>query len=397
MASIKVLLYKGKTYSDGTNPVIIQIIENRKTVKKVIHRCLEKHWDSKQSKLKSNAPNSTDVNQLISAKLSFYQKALVNSEEGGKVISSEIFDQERTITLASCIKAYCKRLEELKRFVTLGGYLALLDQVIGYKDIPIEKINKFWLEGFCFYLQTNFKNTSSTINKKVSRIKGIVNIYSNTTNNEVRQFKVPVHDKVKLKLTKEELDKLINLKLPTNDILESVRDFFILQVYLRGVRVGDLLQATTNNFKSDRFVYTSNKTETGYDMTLILPAKAIVDKYISQNNLALFPFWKWKVNSKESDDNNMKAKIAHKESCTALINKYLKLLAAMAEIDKNLTTHIARHSFAVLADESTGGNIYIIQQLLGHSNRATTEGYIKNLRKTDVLDKAADKIFNDIL
>ena len=81
MASLKVLLYTGKTYSDGTNPVIIQIIENRKIVKKVIHRCLLKHWDVKQSKLKTGAPNSFEVNQMILAKLSFYQNAIFKINE----------------------------------------------------------------------------------------------------------------------------------------------------------------------------------------------------------------------------------------------------------------------------------------------------------------------------
>ena len=397
MASIKVLLYSGKSYSDGTNPVIIQIIENRKIVKKVLHRCLEKNWDAKQSKLKTNAPNSFEINQMISAKLSFYQKALYNISEDKELITKEIFDEVKVLKVSSAVKSYISRMEDRKMFASSKVYYALFNQVVDFKDISIDKVDRDWLEGFSFYLKSELNNGSSTIHKKIKRLKGVMNLYGKSIPNEVKQFKVAVQDKMKLKLTKAELDKIIGLKLPKGDILESVRDFFILQVYLRGVRVGDLLQSTPDNFKADRFVYTSNKTETGYDMSLILPAKAIIDKYAAQNNLALFPFWKWKANPKETDDNNIKARTAHKEACTSLINKYLKLLAAMAEIDKNLTTHIARHSFAVLADESTGGNIYVIQQLLGHSNRATTEGYIKNLRKTDVLDKAADQIFKDIL
>lgn len=397
MASIKVLLYTGKTYSDGTNPVIIQVIENRKIVKKVIHKCLEKHWDAKQSKLKSTAPNSFEVNQMISSKLSFYQKALVAAKEENDTVSKEIFDEVKTLKLGWAVKSYIKRLEDMKMFTTSKVYIALYEQVLSFGDVAVEKVDRNWFEGFCYYLKSDLKNNSTTIHKKVSRLKSVITFSGKMIRNDVKQFKTPVQDKVKLKLDKPELERLINLKLPSGDISMAVRDFFILQVYLRGVRVGDLLQATPDNFKGDRFVYTSDKTDTVYDMSLILPARAIINKYAEQKNLALFPFWKWKPNPKLSDDTNMKAKTAHKEACTALINKYLKLLAAMAEIEKNLSTHIARHSFAVLADESTGGNIYMIQQLLGHSNRATTEGYIKNLRKTELLDKAADQIFNDIL
>ena len=397
MASIKVLLYKGKTYSDGTNPIVIQIIENKKVVKKVIHRCLEKHWDAKQSKLKSNAPNSSEVNNLINSKLSIYQKAFVTSKENGDEISKQFFNPVKVASLSAAITNHCKKLEERKSFAATKAYLALNSQVLNFRDVGLDKLDKNWIESFAYYLKNELDNNPTTINKKIIRIKGIINSYSKSISNEVRQYKIPNHDKVKLKLDRDELTKLINLNLPSGDILEVVRDFFILQVYLRGVRVGDLLQATPDNFKADRFVYTSDKTSTGYDMSLIIPAKAIIDKYAKQNNVALFPFWKWKPNPKLHEDTNTKARTAHKEACTALINKYLKLLAAMAGIEKNLSTHIARHSFAVLADESTGGNIYMIQQLLGHSNRATTEGYIKNLRKTELLDKAADQIFNDIL
>ena len=101
-----------------------------------------------------------------------------------------------------------------------------------------------------------------------------------------------------------------------------------------GGRVGDLLQATTGNFKDNRFVYSSFKTGATYDISLILPAQAIVRKYTSFNFEKLFPVWKWSQNVKKSEDDNEKSRIKHKESCTALINMYLKILAHIARIKK---------------------------------------------------------------
>ena len=230
MASIKVLLYSGKTYSDGTNPVIIQIIENRKIVKKVIHRCLAKNWDAKQSKLKTNAPNSFEINQMISAKLSFYQKALYSVTEEKESITKEIFDEVKVLKVSSAVKLYITMMEDRKMFASSKVYYALFNQIVDFKDISIDKVDRNWLEGFSFYLKSELNNGSSTIHKKIKRLKGVMNLYGKSIPNEVKQFKVPVQDKMKLKLTKAELDKIIGLKLPKGDILESVRDFFILQV-----------------------------------------------------------------------------------------------------------------------------------------------------------------------
>lgn len=59
----------------------------------------------------------------------------------------------------------------------------------------------------------------------------------------------------------------------------------------------------------------------------------------------------------------------------ALINKYLKKIAAMAEVTLNLTMHISRHAFAHIAQEA-GAESGAIKNILGHSNLATTERYM---------------------
>jgi len=64
---------------------------------------------------------------------------------------------------------------------------------------------------------------------------------------------------------------------------------------------------------------------------------------------------------------------------TALINKYLKVLAKECEIETRLTTHMARHSWAAFMDEN---NLPIqrIQQTLAHKDSKTTQVYLQNLR-----------------
>jgi integrase/recombinase XerD len=75
-------------------------------------------------------------------------------------------------------------------------------------------------------------------------------------------------------------------------------------------------------------------------------------------------------------------------------NKNLKKLATLAGIEENLTSYVARHSFASLADEMeiplTG-----IRDMLGHERASTTEAYLSDLRKSKI-DEYQDRVFGKL-
>jgi integrase len=76
---------------------------------------------------------------------------------------------------------------------------------------------------------------------------------------------------------------------------------------------------------------------------------------------------------------------------TALINKYLKNLAKKAGINKKITTHTARHSFADIARQKTD-NIYNLSKTLGHSSLKVTEAYLASFDEKAV-DDTLDSVF----
>ena len=69
----------------------------------------------------------------------------------------------------------------------------------------------------------------------------------------------------------------------------------------------------------------------------------------------------------------------------ALINKYLKKIAALAEIETPLSMHMSRHAFAHIAQEA-GAESGAIKNILGHSNLSTTERYMGNFDTTKTDD-----------
>jgi len=82
-----------------------------------------------------------------------------------------------------------------------------------------------------------------------------------------------------------------------------------------------------------------------------------------------------------------------KESCTTIVNKYLKEIAKVTNIEKPLTTHIAKHTSPPRMAIDKIKNPMVTMELLGHSSLSIHQGYLNDIRKDDVLDQAVDDIF----
>jgi site-specific recombinase XerD len=387
--SLKVTLYKGKTYADGTHPVILRYVINRKVRKKVLYRCDLKDWDYKTDRVKAKSPNAAYINSMLSEKYSEAEQEMFDIQKGEKSVS-DLFNSKKRLSLKDCFALEYKRLEEEFKSGYYDKMLAIEKQIAD-TSIDITFIDEKWFAQLIYDL-TKIGNSGNTIKKKIKLIRGMILRYSSKgVTKEVKAITVATTKSLKQKLTAVELTSLVALELPEGSLLAATRDLFLLQVYLRGVRVGDLLQAYSRNFSEGRFVYTDDKQDKNYDIKLIPQAKAIVDRYKGRY-ARLFPFFTWTPNKKMTKWNNERERLKHKETCTSVVNANLKVLAAMAGINKPLSSHIARHTYARMAIDKIK-NPMITMDLLGHSSLTIHQGYLNDIKKTDELDDANDDIF----
>jgi len=208
---------------------------------------------------------------------------------------------------------------------------------------------------------------------------------------------------IKSKLEPDEVGRIIKLDLEEGSMLWHTRNCFLFSYYCGGIRVGDLIQLRWRNVEGGRIVYQMGKNHKGKDLILIPQARAILENYDhegKQRDDYIFPLltndkpYAIHVTQNEKDTMSVELKAAlfnDISAKTALINKYLKQIAELAEIEKLLSFHISRHSFARLA-KIRGTESGVLQGIMAHSSLKTTEGYMGQF-DTSVEDEAMVKIF----
>ena len=187
------------------------------------------------------------------------------------------------------------------------------------------------------------------------------------------------------------------LELEEGSLLWHTRNCFMLAFYCAGMRAGDLIQLRGTNVVYEnggwRISYRMDKTATAKEILLLPEALEIITEYIDLQNRTskyIFPLLDnnapyakavtWE--SKEQLPYEIKKMLLqHTNSKNSLLNKYLGKLAAMAGIEKKVSMHIARHSFANIARQKKA-NVYDISKALGHSSLKITESYLSKFDTT---------------
>src|SRR5690606_31045652 len=195
----------------------------------------------------------------------------------------------------------------------------------------------------------------------------------------------------KRKLTKEEMMSIVQADLA--DAARGVqlaRDAFVMQFYLRGLRIGDVLSLTPGDIDNGRVIIKESKTGEARSIPLRPEVVQIIDRW--EGGDYLLPILKFQYDKKKGKNENAMRFKKDTESATMVVNKNLAKLASIIGLQKKITTHIARHTFAKLAID-TVKNIRVSQELLGHKSLRVHQDYIRDLQDNDELDAAADDVF----
>ncbi|CAH8282904.1 site-specific recombinase XerD [Mariniflexile fucanivorans] len=233
-------------------------------------------------------------------------------------------------------------------------------------DITVKDVNHQFINGFEYYLKTTRKCAHNSAIKYITNFKKIIRIAHANDWIDKDPF---LHWKGKLKivdrefLTQEEIQKLINKELKM-ERLDQVRDIFIFCCFT-GLAYADIKKLTKDDVvigvDGEQWVKTRRtKTDTRSNIPILPIAQTIIEKY--------------------KDNELMKIKnLVLPVLSNQKMNAYIKEIADLCGITKNLTFHLARHTFATTVTLSNGVPIESVSKMLGHTNLKTTQHYAKIL------------------
>ncbi|HAO05509.1 MAG TPA: hypothetical protein DCQ50_00720 [Chryseobacterium sp.] len=400
MASVSIIYRKDKKNKKQLAPIHLRIIKDRKISYIATGIMLvEDDWDFEKSKIKSRVKNSARLNSFISNKYAELQD---------QVLELETFTKSAT-TRQLKEKIYGKKPENFFVFAEeankdylinnqIGTYdknasiLKKLKEYVDNSSITFHDLTPDFLTKYDRYLRETLKNSINTVHKDMKFIRKLFNDairldLVEADRSPFIRYKLKTEKTQRSYLTEDELLALEKVKTTPGTRLELHKDMFIFSSYSGGLRVSDVLQLQWKHFNGERIDFTIMKT--GNQLSIKLPNKAldIIKKYQpkkADKSDRIFPI----LPNTELDARELDTLISR---ATAYINKNLKILANKAKIEKPVSFHISRHTWATRALRK-GISIDKVSKLMGHAQIRETQIYAKIVNSE--LDKAMD-VFND--
>ncbi|MFN1835509.1 site-specific integrase [Balneola sp. MJW-20] len=276
---------------------------------------------------------------------------------------------------------------------SIKNYLSIVNKFDEYlnKDIQFFQLNEKLLHDYVGYLK-RIGNNNYTIKGNLKVLKRIWHeAYQRGNHNNHRSpfnsIKIKIHQKKKPRLTADELKLMKNIELKKHTWEELSRDMFLASYYLGGMRFSDLCVLTKEMILGNHLVYHMRKTE----KEMRIPVDDVVDiieKYDGRRERLIFPL----LDDKDIQlpDELLIKKIASKNTLT---NKGLKKVARLMGSSKNITCHVARHSFAETCNQKDA-KLILIKEMLGHSKVKVTEQYLGSIDR-EILDAEFRRVFKD--
>lgn len=243
---------------------------------------------------------------------------------------------------------------------------AYLKDVLKKKDIPLQGVDYDFLNGFDTYLKRKYKihqNTAWNYHKHLKRVFNLAISLEYLEKNPYRKFKVKKEESHRDFLTLDEIKKLEQKEIDLTR-LSIVRDVFLFACYT-GLSYADISKLKQNHIQlrddgNFWILIRRTKTKTEAKIPLFKNSMWILAKY------------------KDYPEAILKGRVLPVSSNQKL-NSYLKELAEICDIKKNLTMHMARHTFATSITLSNGVPIETVSKMLGHTSLKVTQIYARVL------------------
>ena len=386
-ATISVVCYKSKTLSNGEYPLMLRICKDgKKKYQSLGISVLPRYWDFTRNKPKPNCPNKEYIQKIILDKQTELQQRVLefNSEQKEYTTTTLLNDKNKKFELKTVCQFYQELIEQYKnndkcgnRLIYKSSYNSLKVFTKNQLDIPFSAIDIAWLNKYEKWLRSK-GNRETTISLLFRTLRSAYNkaIKAKCARKSDYPFNEYKINKFDTKTQKRAIAKTEVLKftkevdyIGKRQYVQLSKDIFIFSYLCGGINFTDIANLTKANITNGRIHYIRQKTGKLIKLGISEEAMQIIKKYESESKGYLFPILNANIHKTPLQKQNRIHKMLGN------VNKNLKLIAAQLNVDANMTTYVARHSFASVLKKS-GVSIALISEALGHSDLSTTQVYL---------------------
>ena len=389
-------LKKAKLLKNGEASVAMRITVDGQRVENNIRKSiLPNLWDQSKERAKGTSAAAADLNRFIEdARIRIHQIVTELQQTGAEINPlivqqrfygvGQVRKQERTILQViqehndEAHKLIGKDFVEItwRRYETMKRYLGeLIKQKYDVNDLPLSDFTGEVIRAYEVYLKTEKDLCQNTLIRYMKALKKITNrcLANDWIHKDpfvgIKFREEPTEPEF---LTLEEVDRIYNCN-PGSKRLEVIKDMFLMSAFT-GLAFTDVSQLTDEHIVTDNdgnkwIRKPRQKTKQMSNIPLLDVPLAIIEKY-------------------RGDKKAAKKGVLLPIPCNQVMNRYLKEIAEICKINKHLTMHTARHTYATLC-LSQGVSLKNVSKMLGHASVKMTERYARVLDSSILRDMNA--------
>lgn len=359
--SVDLILYTHQANTHNEYPIYLRITVDRKPAYiSTGHFLLEKFWDDKKAMVKTTHPQSERINaDILLWRQKVVDKVLEKQLRKQPFTAQEIKKQiKRNLNnLFEFVEVFIKEVRNKRGAATLENYrkhLKVLELYHGSTNLNFEDVTTSYLADFESHLSEKHKLSNNYIHAIWKTIKTLFNAAITrkvTDHYPFDQYENPIYTAPgKEHLILEEIKKWEEYVFQTtNPVYLQTGLYYLFGVY-SGLRISDWFQFNpTKHMEDDRIKLRATKNGEWVTMPISKPLKRVIQK--------------------------MKQVPLEIEEPT--INEKLKHIARELKINKHLTTHTARHTFAITICADRGISCETCAELMGITVKTCAESYYR--------------------
>lgn len=323
-----------------------------------------RYWNGKEPQWVIGCPNAKDYNDLLFSILTKVRSSEVKAIGEGNSLSHSSIDNVIQNNNSESFYDFMKNEIATRKDITEGT-----------REQNEATLNKVKKHDLCLFSDLTVENITRVNNKMlendklstVDKFHATVHAYINRAI-KLDLFPIEKDPYLKFKrkrpkyverkfITADELEQIETATMPVNR-LDYIRDLFVFSCYT-GLSFSDLQSLNKSNIvkDGDKLFIKTHRTKTNERASILLlpKATAILKKY------------------------DMGSDKCFRGITNETTNIYLKQIATVCKMEKNLTFHMARHTFATTVMLSQGVSLEVTQKALGHADIKTTQIYAKML------------------